>query len=554
MPFITRVTTTPSVAEIQRLPQIVIVDSTGPAIVIGTSPGIAMLVGEFLQGPTNAPTEITSQGNLLGIFGGVTPLLSQDGSSPPVQDGAQVGWNGNGILQLKGKTFTRLGVTRVDTEAVTADAGGTTKSQLTLTITVGAADQTTGFTNKDIVLPAGMRFGDAVIASATKLVALSQATTIPKGMAVTSNAITAHVNCFVVKEPEPVVAIAIAAIDVVIDSFIDNVDPATTVTAVNNAAAIWPPGTGTTLALRVASRYSVALTATMPGNDTTSEISIIWAARRISAVRQAVVANAINASAQGKGRIACVAAEPATATDPTSAAAGVTAAAGLAAADSIQSDRCGIVWPNTKIFSEELGSIKVLVNADGWLASILSNYANERNPGANPNGLLDNIVELEDAYIANPLQRGDYENLIAGGVCPVQKDRSVGWWLVDGVTSVNPTVNPTRVPMKRRRMADEIEDTISEIAGPFNKEPATQDNIDAFTAEVEAYLEGVLSPTDPSHQRINGYVVDPVSGNTEDLLDLGIFTLLVSVKTLSDFRDIIIQATIGETVTLPAAA
>lgn len=555
MPIVTRVTQLPSLATIARVPQIVIVDQAGAAITLGTAVGIAMLVGEFLKGPPNAPTELTSDAQGQALFGGISALLSQDGSGN--QNGSGAAFNGNGMLQLKYKTFQRLGVCRVNTEAVTTD-GGSTISQLTLTVTVAAADQTTGVTNKDIFIPAGTRFADAALGSNTILLATSQDVTIPAGTAVSSNHVSASVNAFFVLAPATVVVTAIGAVDTVIDAALQNVDAATTITAVNNAVAMWPPGTGASLALRIASEYTAALNATMPGNDTTNDVTILWCARRSTAIRAATLANVVAASDQGvgRGRVSCLSAEPANGTNAAAAAAATSAAAGLAATESIQSDRAIISFPHTQIVVEELGSVSVLINPDGWMASILSNFANERNPGANPNGLMDNISQLDTCYVNNPLQTGDYANLIAGGVCPILKDRILGWKFLDGVTAVN-QLNVSQqplVPIKRRRMADEIEDSTAEIAAPFNNEPITQTEIDAFVGEVETYLDGLLSPNNPSLQRINGYFLDPISGNTVEMLELGIFNLIVKVQTLSDFRDIILTESIGETVVLPANA
>ena len=52
------------------------------------------------------------------------------------------------------------------------------------------------------------------------------------------------------------------------------------ITAVNNATTLWPNGTGTTLALRIASMYPAAIDATLPNVPPQTDIQIIWAARR----------------------------------------------------------------------------------------------------------------------------------------------------------------------------------------------------------------------------------------------------------------------------------
>src|SRR5262249_6292117 len=153
----------------------------------------------------------------------VYPYFSQDGSTPAIQNGAQVRWNGNGMLALLSKTFQRLILQRVDNEAVTADQG-TTKATLSVTVTVAASDQDgSGNTNKDIVIPAGARFGDNAFGSATRVFAASGNFKIAKGTALTSNQIVVQVPCFPIRVVEPVVATAIAAITTVIDAVLPSV-------------------------------------------------------------------------------------------------------------------------------------------------------------------------------------------------------------------------------------------------------------------------------------------------------------------------------------------
>src|SRR5580692_685872 len=124
MPFLLRQNDFPTLATITAIPQIVIVDQTGPSIPVGDSDKAVCIVGEFLKGPY-VPTEVTSGGMLFSLFGGlVAPasnqaILSQSAVSGGVQDGTGVGFAGNGLAQLKGRQFNRLIIQRVNCEAVT---------------------------------------------------------------------------------------------------------------------------------------------------------------------------------------------------------------------------------------------------------------------------------------------------------------------------------------------------------------------------------------------------------------------------------------------------
>lgn len=555
MAFFLRTITVPPLNQILAVPQIVVVDLTGPTIILGTQPGAACLVAEFVAGPF-APTEMTSDSQYRAIYtanGTIYPYLSQGATG--IQNGLQSSYEGNGGLQLLGKTFQRLILTRVDHEALTTDAG-TTKAVLTLTLTVSVNDQDgASHTNKPLVIPAGYRFGSSsTFGASTRVFATSGNTTIPQGTTLTSNQVTVTVNCFPIVVVEPVVATAIAAIANVLDAAIPNADPATTITAVNNATALWPSGTGTTLAARVASQYPAAINSTQPNAIPLTAITVIWAARRTSAIRQALAANANSSSSNGPARVACVSADPSAGTTAIQAAAATTAAIGLASADAYPqpADRVIICFPQHQIVVPDFGGIAVTINLDGMMAVTLSNFPEEMNPGA-ANQFIQAITAPEAAFVANPLAKQDYANLIAGGVCALYFDRQAGWQFINGVTAANSVLYPTRTPIKRRRMADFIEDTLADIAAPYLKQPSTTDRQEAFVLEIETFLGSLKSVNDLSQQRIVDYLVDDVSGNTTAQLALGIFVVKVYVQLLASMDYIMFLATIGETVTIPTS-
>lgn len=558
MAFVLRTIVFPPLNQIVAVPQIVIIDQTGPAVVLGTQQGAACLVGEFVAG-TFDPNEIDSSGDLQAQYtanGTIYKYFSQNAAG--IQNGTQAAYNGNGLLALFRKTFQRLVLVRVDHEAVTTD-GGTTKGQLTVTVTVDITDQDgSSNTNKDIVIPGGYRMGSAnTFAGSTRVFGVSGNIVIPKGTALTANAVTVLVNCFPIVVIEPVVATGAAAIAFVLDPALPNVAAGTTITAVTNAGVLWPNGTGTTLSARLESMYAPAITKTLPVSDPSSAIVIIWAARRSVTIRQAVAQNAVDSSAQGRGRIGCVAAEPAAGTSSANKTAAVTAAIGLAASDNYvqPADRVVICFPGSQVVVPDFGNIAVTVNSDGWMATTLANFPEEVNPGA-ANAYIQAISAMEPCFVSNPLSKQDYINLQAAGVCALYKDRSAGWQFMNGVTAASSVLYPTRVPIKRRRMADLIQDTIAQIASPYLKQPATTERIDSFVAEVTGFLDSLLSPNQPSAQRISAYQVDEKSANTPTLLSQGIFILIVNVTTLASMDDIVIQSQIGETVqiTQPVAA
>lgn len=556
MAFFLRVRTFPPLNQIVAIPQIVVIDRTGPTISFGTKQGAACLVGEFTAG-SFVPTEVFTQQDVVSQYsadGKVYPYLSQDGSTTPVQNGTGVRYNGNGMLALLSKTFQRLILQRVDHEAVTTDQG-TTKATLSVTLTVAASDQDgLGNTGKDIVIPAGARFGNAAFGSATAVFAASGNALVPKGTALSANQVTVQVPCFPIRVVEPVVATASSAIATVIDPVLQNVAATTLITAVINATNLWPQGVGTTLAARIESLYLLAIAKTLPTNAPMDSIVILWSARRAQTIRQALATNAIDSSGICKtGRMVCVSADPAASASSADASAAITAAIGLASSDNYvqPADRVIICFPHSKIFVPDFG-VKVTVNSDGWMATTLANFAEEVNPGA-ANAYIQAIVELEDAFVANPLLRAAHTALIAGGVAALYHDTDVGWQFMQGVTAASSVAFPTNVPIKRRRMADLVEAGIAQLATPYLKGPATTENVDAFVGASHAFLDSLKSPDLPAAQRIVDYLIDEVSGNTQALNSQGVFVYKFYVQLLPSQDYMVFDMQIGETVTIPNA-
>lgn len=546
MAFTTRVNELPPLSDLATGSRVVIVDQTGPDSFTGLAPGSACVVAEFVKGPFS-PIELSSPGDLAAIFGArVYPYFSQ--SAAGVQDGSQVAWNGNGILELRGLTFARLTIQRVDTEAVTTD-GGSTKGVLSITVTVDAADQVAGALGKDLRIPAGTRFGDS--ATPTIVFATSEDVIVPAGTVLTSNACSVTAHAFAVKVVEPVVATAAGAVDTVLEPALENVATGTTITGVTNGTNLWPPGTGTTLAGRIESRYSAAIDKTVPGNPITDDITVAWCARRSQGIRQALATSGRTISASGRGRMVVVNADPAAGTDALAAANARTAAIGLAAADGYVQPADGVViaFPHHRFVVEDLGNVSVTVGSASLMACTLNRMPEEWNPGQE-NPYIQRVASLEDAFVASPPGFEACRALEIGGVCTLIHDKAVGWWFFNGVTAAAQPTFRTRRTIKRKRVAFMVQDGLNAIAAPYLKKPATTENVQTFVASCQSFLGSLLSKDRPSLQRIADFSIDPVSGNTSDLTALGIFTLQVKVRVLNTMDTIVLKTEIGETVVI----
>lgn len=99
-----------------------VVDVPPPATPLGAGVGVACIVGEFEDGPLEAPTQIQGGSDLLDTFGGLGHVKSGAPYAYPVarrSGGASQVWEGSGFVHLYGLRFAGLIVCRVDNSAGT---------------------------------------------------------------------------------------------------------------------------------------------------------------------------------------------------------------------------------------------------------------------------------------------------------------------------------------------------------------------------------------------------------------------------------------------------
>jgi hypothetical protein len=592
MSFVLRVTQNPSLQDSLATSQIIVVDQTGKAVPLGPNPKAVCLVGEFLSGPF-IPREISGSGDLDSTYGAdVSNLLSQ--SAAGVQDGSGVRYEGNGRAELLGKQFTRLILQRVDCDMVADDTvSPPSKVFVKFQVSVNVTDQDpfdATITGRDIVIPAGRRFADAPIGTATYVIALSQKILIPKGTPIAAGVIQITFNLVQNADGDmrlPLAAEGLtansgataffvkgtsnsgSALDTVIDSAIPGSLSTITATALDivNAAAAssagYAPGTTSQpLSTKIESLYNAAIARTRPSGPPQEDIGFTWAARRgtvATTIRNPLTQMAIDASTEGTGRIAgvdgprigSVTGDASSVPDALARTEGTGAYAGIGTVDetpgsgSESADRRIVCFPYVQQFSADLGK-NIDVSAAGEMAVTLSNFANKLNPGAR-NPFIQTIQGFQAAFTLAPLTKRDYINLKAKGVAALRRDRTSGWQFQDGVTSVNPTVLQGRAPIKRRRMADEIEDGLVAIGSNYNKGPGTSEDFGAMTADIRTYLALKKKAGD-----IVDFGLDEKGGNTTDAMALGLFALIVAVKTVPSMDAIKYLCSIGETVDIAA--
>lgn len=608
--FIFRTTTQPSVQKLLELERTVVVDNAGVNIPAGISPSQACLVGEFPSGPFG-PTIVRSGGDIQNLYTGTDPtkftLISQGSYNPATggvdTDGSGVTFDGNGWAELKGKTLSGLVIQRVDCDMV-ATNGGTAKAFVEFTVTVNSADITGGVTNKAIVIPAGTRFADNTIGSATVVIATSQQITIPAGttcggtftcaISFTQDATTGQLTyvasgattgatCFFVKGQTK----ALAGINTAVDVVLPGVNAGTviaasgvsTINAIPAASAVFAPSggatQGTTLSNCIIANYAAAIDKTLPGNPATNNIIAIWSARNYHATTASALSNlrkklwtsnAVAASSIGRGRVACVTAAPCTDLTSTDALTTVFALyTGLASTDSVvgaDADRYWVSGPYVQVFSQELNQ-DITISSCGFRAAMKVNLYNNGQSqyltscGQPYNSTIQGVDAQEPGFAANPLPTDTYYvALKAAGVTWLVQDRSAGWWFYSGVTAANPITYANRIDDNRRSFADEVEDQIFALAANYAKLPGTTERQDAFASDMKAYLDTMVNPPPGIEARAAAYQVldQKAAGNTATINGLGIFMYSVSVLMFGSMKTILITAAIGPTVVITQAS
>lgn len=309
--------------------------------------------------------------------------------------------------------------------------------------------------------------------------------------------------------------------------------------------------------------YATALAALLGDDSPSRDTNVVVTARTSAAIRLSTRTHVLTASTQGRGRTAVI--SPAltlltTANATADADPGVGGTGGAT-----RHERLVYAWPGERTYVPEALNFRVktadgMTTADGILdmrsdfrvASILSNLAPERNPAQTA----EPIPTLMSSVIA--FQRGvsglglnEYTALRAAGVMALRLDRTAGPIYQSGITT---SLTSGEKNVNRRRMADFIEDSLSERLVSFSKLPLTQRLKDAAVGEARAFMNELLSPNNSAAQRIDAFQVDGVSGNTPTLEAKGIYVIIVRVRLTPTADFIVLQAEIGESVVIQQAA
>jgi hypothetical protein len=303
----------------------------------------------------------------------------------------------------------------------------------------------------------------------------------------------------------------------------------------------------------LAALYATAIDALLSDEYPARDVNLLWAARKYGTIRAKLREHVLDASSRGVGRMAFMHNDLSEET-LTEAVTNLTSA--------LRDERVCWSWPGVQTFVPEAvgtplaGGDGVLYSdgfldgsAEGWLVSVCSNLPPERNPGQAAPPVPEILAPVTGFQrMVTPLGvigMPEYKLLRSKGFAALRNDKNVGFIFQSGITT---SLEAGRKNINRRRMADFIEDSISNRLVSFCKLPLTDALKDAARGEVYAFLNQLLSPNNPPAQRIAAFEVDVKSGNTPDLEAQGIFVIIARVRTLATADFIVLQAEIGEGV------
>jgi hypothetical protein len=302
--------------------------------------------------------------------------------------------------------------------------------------------------------------------------------------------------------------------------------------------------------------YQTAIDSLLADASPARDVSVIVAARTSSTIRAYLKQHVLSASANGIGRMAVL--------GPAINVVSETTVLGDSdpGVGANRDERVIYCWPGVRTsIPEAVGfNIKTAdgtytsdgildVRADAFMASILSNLASEKNPGqaTDPVPLcLSPILAFQRGNLPS-FTMTDYILFKQGGIAAIRFDRTAGKVFQSGITSA---ITSGKRNINRRRMADEIEDSLAQAYNPLSKQVLTNQLKDTIDGQTVAYLEGLRSATNPAAQRIANYSVDSKSGNTFELTAAGIHVVIVRVQMLATADTIVLQAEVGPTVNI----
>lgn len=221
---------------------------------------------------------------------------------------------------------------------------------------------------------------------------------------------------------------------------------------------------------------------------------------------------------------------------------GNTAAQAITDVASFRGDRARYGWPWIYAYSAE-DDANILTAPSSWMASVFSQLAPEQDLATIDSvKLLSGIKGLE----FDDITRDTYISLLEAGISAFEYDSDYGYKQRSDVTT---SLDTSLVMGFRRRMTDEVTNSVATRAKFYQNKISRPEERKAFTGDVIRYLADLKRKG-----RIEAFMTDADSLNTTDTLAAGEFHLLAKVKLFASLRFIVFHAEIGEAVIVEEVA
>jgi len=198
-----------------------------------------------------------------------------------------------------------------------------------------------------------------------------------------------------------------------------------------------------------------------------------------------------------------------------------------------------------------IAGVEVTTDPASWIASILS----LTHPSVDPAFAKNTQYLAGVTGLKYTLTRTHYIALKNAGICAFEYDSDIGFKLKSGITTQ--ILDTSKISILRRRMADFLTQSTGRFLKNYQNATNNVGNRNAVKAAFLTFIaqqerDGVL-PKDVEVKTGVAKLVDTDSLNTDDSIGLGFFYVLYKQRIYSSMRYIILQAEIGETVTVTEA-
>jgi hypothetical protein len=183
-----------------------------------------------------------------------------------------------------------------------------------------------------------------------------------------------------------------------------------------------------------------------------------------------------------------------------------------------------------------------------WVASVLSQTAPNVDPAFSKNSqFLGGITGLKLS-----LSRANYIALKDAGIMAFENDQDIGYKIKSGVCTQ--IADSSKVLVLRRRMADFLTNSIGKFLKNYQNAVNSSQNRVLVKGAIATFVQGLendgILPKDSEVSTGKAKLIDTESLNTDSSIAAGFFKILYKQRIYSSMRYIVLQAEIGESVTV----